>query len=55
MRSDFEPKALQKAKEALQKHLEAAQKHKETNENYRRKIFKPSLWERIKRLLKSLK
>jgi hypothetical protein len=52
MRSDFEPKALQKAKETLQKHLEAVQKHKETNETYQKEVFKVSLWERIKRLLR---
>ena len=52
MQSDFEPKALKKAKRVLQKHLEAAQKHRQINDTYRKELFKPSLWERIKRLFK---
>ena len=52
MRSDFDPKALKKAKRVLQKHLEAAQKHRQINDIYRKELFKPSLWERIKRLFK---
>ena len=52
MRSDFEPKALKKAKRVLQKHLEAVEKHRQTNDTYRKELFKPSLWERIKRLFK---
>jgi len=52
MRSDFEPKAIKKAKSVLQKHLDAVEKHRQTNDTYRKELFKPSLWERIKRFLK---
>ncbi len=49
MQSDFESKALKKAKNVLQKHLDAAQKHQQINDTYRKELFKPSLWERIRR------
>ena len=52
MRNDFEPKALQKAKKELQKHLDAAQQYRQVNEVYRKEVFKPSLWVRMKRFLK---
>lgn len=51
MRSDFEPKAIKKAKQVLQKHLNAAEQYQHTNEVYRKEVFKPSLLERVKRLL----
>jgi len=47
MRSDFEPKALKKAKRVLQKHLNAANKYKEKNEIYQKELFSPSLWQKI--------
>ncbi len=51
MRSDFEPKAIKKAKAVLEKYLRAAEQHKESNALYLKEVFKPSLLERIKHFL----
>jgi hypothetical protein len=52
MRRDFEPKALRKAKETLQKHLTAVHQYKETNHTYQKELFRPTVWERIKRFFR---
>ena len=47
MQSDFEPKALKEAKKVLQKHLDAAQRYQEKNKEYQKKLFAPSLWQKM--------
>ena len=47
MRNDFEPVHLKNANEKLDKHVLSANTHKKTNDDYKRKIFKESLWHKF--------
>jgi len=44
----FEPVHLKRANEKLDKHVLSANAHKKTNDGYKKKIFKESLWVKIK-------
>ncbi len=47
MRSDFEPIHLKRANEKLKKHVLSAYEHKKKNDDYKKDVFKESLWEKI--------
>ena len=52
MQSDFEPTHLKRANEKLDKHVLSANAHKKTNDGYKKKIFKESLWKKLMGLFK---
>ena len=52
MQTDFEPKHLKHANDKLDKHVLSAHAHKKTNENYKKDIFKESLWHKFVSLFK---
>jgi len=52
MQSDFEPTHLKRANEKLDKHVLSAHAYKKTNDGYKKKIFKESLWKKFVGLFK---
>ena len=52
MQTDFEPKYLKQANKKLDKHVLSAHAHQKTNDGYKKKIFKDSLWHRFLRWFK---
>ena len=55
MRSDFEPKAIRKAKAKLQKELMQAESYREEYKTYRQRLSKPSLIGHLAALVRRLK
>jgi len=47
MRNDFEPLRLKAANAKLDKHVLSAHTHKKTNDKYKRKVFKRTLWDKF--------
>jgi len=48
----FEPIHLKEANKKLDKHVLSASLHKKTNDDYKKSIFKESLWQKIVNLFK---
>ena len=47
MRNSFKPTYIEKANIKLDKYILLANKHKNTNQNYKNKLFKKTLWEKF--------
>jgi len=47
MQTSFEPKHLKRANIKLDKHVLSAHAHKKTNDGYKKKIFKDTLWHKF--------
>ncbi len=47
MRNSFKPTYIKKANIKLDKYILLANKHKNTNQNYKNKLFKKTLWEKF--------
>jgi hypothetical protein len=52
MQINFEPIQLKKANKKLDKHVLSAHAHKEANDEYKRGVFKESLWTKFVGLFK---
>ena len=52
MQNNFEPVHLKNANEKLDKHVLSAHTHKKTNDDYKREVFKESLWDKFLGLFK---
>ena len=51
-KNQFEPVHLKHANKKLDKHVLSATLHKQTNDEYKKSIFKESLWKKFIRLFK---
>lgn len=47
MRNNFEPVRLKEANAKLDKHVLSAHTHKKTNDDYKKKVFKESVWDKF--------
>lgn len=47
MRNNFKPIYIKKANIKLDKYILLAKTHKKTNQNYKRELFKKTLWEKF--------
>jgi len=50
MQSNFEPVHIKLANEKLDKHVLSARAHKKTNEEYKKNVFRVSLWDKFRAL-----